>query len=602
MAPSLSPVAPSQRWSLQSYFTAFGAPEYVEFKEALRSDLAALRQKMDSAQFISPCELNQIESLASRFLHLSSYLACLSAEDAASDAVRAEEAGLATLEADLTKIQSCTALLLAALEDSQATALYLDPSLGDATHALQQLRRKGLQLMPAAQEALAADLGVDGVLAWGRLYDTLAGRLSFDMEYPDGRVEPTPMARRRALMSEPDRQVRAAAFSKGQAPWNAHADTFAAALNAIAGTRLSLYSRRRLADFLAEPLADSGMSRATLDALVSALHSERELSRRTLRTAARLQGAPLHFHDLEAPQIAAPPTLSVSWAEACNMVGRAFHSAYPALGHYFDRILESGWIEAEPRSGKRPGAFCTDSPILREQRVFMTHGDTMQDVVTLAHEVGHAWHAHLLRERRLFAAQYPMTLAETASNFGEMLLLEGVSRDPGCDPALAAYLLDQQANRMHAYLLNIPMRYAFEHRFYETRKSGEQSADQLRKMMSETQRDWYGDTLSEEGLDPMFWASKLHFYITGVSFYNFPYAFGFLLSQSLFARFLSEGPSFLPKYEAFLSQTGSGSCEKVALQALGSDITQPAFWVEAIRSLEPMVAAYERLAPSPEST
>jgi oligoendopeptidase F len=114
--------------------------------------------------------------------------------------------------------------------------------------------------------------------------------------------------------------------------------------------------------------------------------------------------------------------------------------------------------------------------------------------------------------------------------------------------------------------------------------------------MNEAQRKLYGDTLLPEGTDPMFWASKMHFFITGVSFYNFPYVFGYLLSQALFARFKTEGTSFLPRYEAFLAATGSASCEKVAHQTLGADLKSVAFWSEALRAMEPTLLEYEKLA------
>jgi oligoendopeptidase F len=202
----------------------------------------------------------------------------------------------------------------------------------------------------------------------------------------------------------------------------------------------------------------------------------------------------------------------------------------------------------------------------------------------------------VLRTHRPLAANYPMTLAETASNFGEMILLDGLERDPGSSPELVAYLLDQQMSRAHAYLINIPMRYEFERRFYTARSAGEVSAAGLREMMSAAQRDWYGTALETDGLDPMFWASKLHFFITGVSFYNFPYVFGYLLSIGLFARFKAEGAAFLPSYERFLARTGSADCETVVRETLGADITKADFWSAAIRSLEPGVSAYEKLS------
>jgi oligoendopeptidase F len=599
--PSTSPAAPD-RWSLDSWFTSFASPDYVAFKTALEQEVASLLQAANTWQADIAAIAQAIcayETMTDRLGHLSAYLGCLSAADANDEAVKADEAWLATLVAEQEKLAACLRGAVAILAETAFETLLTQPGLGGATHAVRRLREEGRHQMPSDLEALASDLNVNGLHAWGRLYDTLTGKMAFAMTFPDGHSESVPMARRRALMSEPDRRLRAAAFEAGQKPWLDHADTLAAGLNGIAGTRLSLYARRGIPHFLDTPLFDGAMSRASLDAMLEAIQTHIELPRRALRTAARLQGTPaLHFYDLEAPQIAAPDEKPLSWNEACATVQRAFHSAYPDLGDYFSRILQQRWIEAEPRAGKRPGAFCTGSRLNHEERIYMTFHGTVHDMVTLAHEAGHAWHSCVLRPARSLASSYPMTLAETASNFAEMILLSGLMSDPALTPGMKAYLLDQEMLRAHAYLVNIPMRYEFEKAFYTERAHGEVSVSRLGELMTNAQQQLYGDTLLADGSDPLFWASKMHFFITGVSFYNFPYVFGYLLSQALFARFQAEGAAFLPRYEAFLAMTGSATCEEVARRTLDADLTSPDFWAEALRAIEPTLAAYEQLGPN----
>jgi oligoendopeptidase F len=596
-----SPPLTPDRWSLDSWFTAFAAPDYAAFKAELVRDVEALKARAsalsdDTAEIVSV--ITAAESLGDRMGHLSSYLGCLSADDANDEAVKADEAWMATLWAESSKSQASLQSALAALSDAAFASVLSDPSIANAEHAVKRMRQEGCQQMKAEMEALAADLNVNGLHAWGRLYDTLSGKMEFPMTFPDGHGETVPMSRRRALMSEPDRRLREAAFHAGQKPWIDHEDTLAAGLNGIAGTRLSLYGHRGIPHFLDTPLFDSGMSRASLDAMLEAIHTHIELPRRAIRQAAKLQGTPaLHFFDLEAPQVKAPDEKSLTWDEACATVDRSFSSAYPKLGDYFREMLRDQWIEAQPRNGKRPGAFCTGSQLKHEERVYMTFHGTVHDMVTLAHEVGHAWHSCVLRPARSYASSYPMTLAETASNFGEMILLSGLMSDPNMTPETKAYLLDQEMLRAHAYLINIPMRYEFEKAFYTERAAGEVSVTRLRELMSEAQCKLYGDTLLPDGTDPMFWASKMHFFITGVSFYNFPYVFGYLLSQALFARFQAEGAAFLPRYEAFLAATGSASCEEVVKQTLGEDLTKPEFWATALRAIEPTLKAYEQLMP-----
>lgn len=594
-----SPISPD-RWSLESWFTAFAAPDYVAFKAELVRDVESLRLRAGKLG-TEVKEIVQViadfETLSDRLGHLSAYLGCLSADDASNEAVKSDEAWISTLEAESMKLSASLRGALAALSDAAFEQVLASPALAGADHAVKRMREEGRHQMAADLEALAADLNVNGLHAWGRLYDTLTGKMVFDMTFPDGHTESVPMARRRALMSEPDRRLREAAFHAGQKPWLDQADTLAAGLNGIAGTRLNLYARRGIPHFLDTPLFDGAMSRASLDAMLAAIHTHIELPRRALRTAAKLQGtSALHYFDLEAPQIAAPEEKPLSWDEACATVERAFTAAYPKLGHYFGGMLQQRWVEAQPRASKRPGAFCTGTQFKHEERIYMTWHGTVHDMVTLAHEAGHAWHSCVLRPARSFAASYPMTLAETASNFGEMILLSGLMSDPSLTPGMKAYLLDQEMLRAHAYLINIPMRYEFEKAFYTERAAGEVSVSRLRELMTEAQRQLYGDTLLPDGTDPMFWAYKMHFHISGISFYNFPYVFGYLLSQALFARFKEEGASFLPRYEAFLAMTGSANCEEVARNTLGADLTSPDFWATALRAIEPTLVEYEKLS------
>lgn len=591
------------RWSLDSWFSGLRKPDYDAFKAALEDEIRNLQARAGAGQGGTAAMAGVIvavEALEERLGHLAAYLGCLSADDATDEAIQAEEASMAMLEAEAAKLRAVLRAALAAVSGPEFEGLLGAKGLAGAGHAVRRMREEGGRQMSAEMEALAADLNVNGLHAWGRLYDTLSGRMEFEMRFPDGHMETVPMARRRALMSEPDRQLREAAFHAGQKPWQEHAVTLAAGLNGIAGTRLSLYRRRGMGDFLDTPLFDGAMSRASLEAMMAAIEAHLDLPRRAVRAAARRQGTPaLHFFDLEAPQIPAPGDTALTWDGACATVEQAFRAAYPGLGAYFREMLDRRWIEAQPRGGKRPGAFCTGSRLHREERIYMTFHGTMHDMVTLAHEAGHAWHSCVLRPARSLAAAYPMTLAETASNFGEMILLSSLRNDPGLTPELKAHLLDQEMLRAHANLLNIPMRYEFEKAFHTERAHGEVPASRLCALMDQAQRRLYGDTLLPDGTDPHFWASKMHFFITGVSFYNFPYVFGYLLSQALYARFQAEGASFLPQYEAFLAASGSATCEEVARQSLGEDLTSPDFWVGAVRAMEPSLLAYETLVSAP---
>lgn len=592
-------------WDLKSYFSQFNGPEMRQFKEALSNDVASLREQAAALPTLTEESadaweqvLTLNEDLSRRMSHLNSYISCLASSDARNEAYLKEEAGLARQRAELAKVR--IELLRGVKDVSEEVFSFLTRrnSLAGAEYYLNRLREEARRIMATEKEVLATDLAVDGIQAWGRLYDTTSSKLEFDMIYPDGKRQRLPMSQRRSLMDHPDRRVRKAAFDGGNASWQAVEDVAAAALNAIGGTRLTLNRYRGVEHFLDIALFQASINRKTLDAMFTALFDNVELPRRILRLKAKQMGQEsIAWFDLGAP-LDLPNQEQFSWDKARRAVGESFLRVYPALGAFFQhQVIGKNWVDWEPRPGKRPGGFCTSSMLSKESRIFMTYNDSLGDVLTLAHESGHAFHGYLMRDIRPYGRSYPMTLAETASTFGEQVLMNGLLDDPGVSDAMKAIILSMEVGHGAIYLLDIPVRYEFEKAFYEERKSGELSVSRLKELMVETQRRVLGGVLESGGEDPYFWASKLHFYITGITFYNFPYTFGFLLSRALYGTFKKQGKDFLRNYEEFLRLTGSDTAENVVRRTLGRDLEQPEFWTEAIKSLEGPLDRLETLSP-----
>jgi oligoendopeptidase F len=596
--------APLMNWDLSPYFPSFDGAEYRAFNEALRIDV---RTATAGAKELEPLRSDNVdawaallvsyEGLSTRLSHVWSYVHALASCDAKNESFRKESSRLAVLGAEMQKLAVELFRGVRDADDDAMGALVAMPSLENAKFYLQRLRDEARLSMDAAREGLAADLGTDGIHAWGRLYDTVAGTLNFEMQWPDGRSERLPMSRRRSLTSNADPLVRKAAFDGGNVAWQGVADVTSAALNAIAGTRHTLYAQRGIQHFLDVAIFDAAISRKTLDAMFEAVEDNAEVARRFLRLKARALGQKqIGWWDLEAP-LPLKSSQEVSWDGAQEMVRGAFSRAYPELSKFFDQVITRNWVEHEPREGKQPGAYCTSSPLINESRVFMTFQGALSDVSTLAHEVGHAYHNWVMRDLRGMARNYPMTLAESASTFAEMVLSDGLLENPEISEEQQAVLLSEQLGDATAFLLDIPVRFQFEKEFYDRRRREEVGTSELSELMTKTQRRIFGDTLAQGGEDPLFWASKLHFYISGVSFYNFPYTFGYLLSRGLYAQFKAEGPAFLPRYERLLKLTGSGLAHDVAKEALGRDLESREFWQEGIRSLESPLNQLEKLLP-----
>lgn len=586
-------------WDMRPYFPSFGGEEYRTFRDALAADIAQLQTDAAALGPANPTNgaawtevLQRLESAFARHRHLGSYLGCLGAADARDETVKRDTAAIAISRAEIEKVFVKLRAAFRAASDAEFGALLESESLSVVAYFLRRTRERSKVSMNSELETLAAELDVTGMSAWGRLYDQLSGTLEFDFAPPGRPAERLPVSRARSLQGDGDPAVRRAALQGANEAWESVSHTTAACLNAISGTRLTLYDRRGIDHFLEPALFDSGLSRKTLDAMFGVARERAEIPRRFLREKARRGGRDrLGFQDLEAPAPGEPPA-RVPFENARERIVAAFERFYPALAEFASMAFDQKWIDWEPRAGKRPGGFCSSSSIIGQSRVFMTYDGALGDVSTLAHELGHAWHSWVMRDMRPWARVYPMTLAETASTFAEQLVIDAVLSDDASSAADKSAVLDGRLQDASAFLLNIPMRFEFESRLYEERASGELGPSRLCELMRDAQKSWYGDSLSEDELDPWFWASKLHFYITGLSFYNFPYTFGYLFSLGIFARAKREGPRFLPTYEALLRSTGSAPAEEVAREHLGVDLEGPEFWNESVDLIEADLDAY----------
>jgi oligoendopeptidase F len=590
-------------WDLTGYFANFEA--YEAFVGELETDCKRLVTSLSSVPALSALSegtwagaVDRYEAILSRFSHASSYVGCLAAAEASVERHQQAESRMARVGSELSKLGLEFVRALRDVDDASFEAFAARPDIASARPAIVRWRREGAHTMAPELESLAADLGNDGLHAWGRLYNRVSSDLTFTMAWPDGRKETLPVAQRRSLMASPDRAVRLAAFEGGNEAWRRASDVCGAALNHIAGTRIVLDARRKRPSAIHAALEQAAISEATLESMMNAVQGAASVSRKVLALKAKAMGrTTVGWFDLEAPFEVGTAEAPIPWEDACARVTRAFHRASPELGAYFDHCVSRRWIDFAPRGGKRPGAFCTSSEVTDETRIFMTYQGTAGDVSTLAHEAGHAFHAEAMRGIRPLARQYPMTLAESASTFGELLLADSLRKEGAIDDATRARMLGESLGDAVAFLLDIPVRYTFERAFYEERKRGEVSVARISELMATAQRRVLGNVLEPGAEDPLFWASKLHFFLTDISFYNFPYTFGFLLSRALFQRYLEEGTAFMPKWVAFLRETGQADAHVVAARTLGEDLESEAFWRRAIASLEPDLAELEVLAP-----
>lgn len=494
------------------------------------------------------------------------------------------------LQATLAQCLKPMALFWVTVPEAQLRQLLQDPELFELAYDIRHARRLQDQCLSLESEQLIEGLAVDGLLAWGDLYDNLVGRLS-----PRVEGEAMGLAQADNLLSHPDRARRAHAWHGIQAAWGAEQETVAAILNAINGWRNELAAQRgrqRLLDALDLSCHQGHLERRTLATLMGEADTHKELGRRALRA----MGSALGIVDFAPWDLYAPPpatsSVAISLAEALRLVADAFESFDPEMGRFVHLMAERGWIDANPSESRRSGAYCTEYAEPAEPRVFMTFEGTLDNVITLAHELGHAWHSWLLRDLPLEQREYPKTLAETASLFAETLVREALyaqmeTREQRLDIAW------MDGERAASMLLDVPSRFDFERALVAARGQGYVGASQLRAMMKSAKEQWYGDSLSQ--YDELFWASKGHFSIADLGFYNYPYLFGYLFSLGLYAQKERAGSDFVDAYRALITDTGRMSAEALVEKYLGVDIREPAFWQESLRYVEETVSRLERL-------
>ncbi|HHF3111687.1 TPA: M3 family oligoendopeptidase [Vibrio diabolicus] len=472
-----------------------------------------------------------------------------------------------------------------------------NPDISGQAFSILNSRKLADTRLSNAEEQLLAAMSVDGKSAWGNLYDNLTGSLKVKLEYADGKSEELGFSQAASILYGSEFERQEAAWRGVQDAMQTHQESFAAILNALAGWRLTENKKRstkREVHFLEPSLHGSRIQAETLNTMMTVAKDSRAIGQK-----AGLLMAKVHGLDEMKPwnHLAAMPALSgeakvYDFDEAIDVICEAFETVNPEMSEFVRLMVQNGWIDAAPNARKRLGAYCTKLPATRTPLVFMTWSGSRSELMTLAHELGHAFHNWVIRDLPLCQTYYPMTLAETASIFAENIVRDHlISKAESVDEKLE--MLWEELSSALALMINIPVRYEFEKSFYERRQDGEFTADEFCELMSETWKEWYGDVMSEP--DPYFWASKLHFSIDSVSFYNYPYLFGFLFSKGIYAQRETKGEAFYTDYINLLRDTGCMMAEDVVEKHLSMDLTQPTFWQQSVELVREKVDEFERL-------
>ncbi|MEW9049542.1 MAG: M3 family oligoendopeptidase [Neobacillus sp.] len=576
----------SDVWNLEGLFK--GGSESLEFAKHLELTSQLIEQFQAKVNNWTPLHstedqaylielLEDFEKAGKKLRQAGAFVGCLQAQNTEDKKAYALEAKVTGLSASFqTALGALDSLLASFTEDVWSQILEAEP-LKEVTYSLSERRERAKDKLSKEEEAVISALAVDGYHSWGQLYDLLVGKIKIPVE-ENGEMKHLSVGQAFNKFSSPDRRVREAVFKNWEQAWGDQADYFAKTLNHLSGFRLNVYKKRGWEEVLKEPLSINRMKKETLETMWAVISENKQLLVDYLNRKAKLLGIEkLSWFDLDAPY--GKTESKVSYQDGAKFIEQNFALFGEKMSAFATKAFEEQWIEAEDRPGKAPGGFCTGFPESEESRIFMTYSGTPSNVSTLAHELGHGFHSYAMRGVHYLNRGYAMNVAETASTFAEMIVADAAVKNAKNEEEKLV-LLDDKIQRTVALLMNIHARFIFETRFYEERKQGLVSVEKLNELMEAAQKEAYCDAL--EQYHPLFWASKLHFFITGVPFYNFPYTFGYLFSLGIYAQALEEGKGYEEKYIALLRDTASMTVEDLAAKHLQVDLTQKDFWEKAV--------------------
>ena len=567
-------------WNLDPIYKGFDDPAFEADLKALKENVAAFTEFTAALEQTEPAEglkrgialEETIQSIANK---LGEYAMLRQSAD-----TRNPEAGshmgrimavLSGVAAPMAAFESWASKLPDLMELVRA-----DESLRDYEFLFANMADSSRYLLPGIGEAVMAKMRMSGGDAWGDLQSYLTSTVPVSY-----RGTTTNLSAIRNLAYDPDPAVRKDAYEAEIACYERIRDAVAFALNSIKLETISDCQLRGYESPLARTLKHSNMKKETLDAMLSAMDEYSPKFWQYLKAKAKALGHEngLPWYDLFAPMGNSSTKFTTEDAKA--FLVEQFTGFDQELADMVATAFDEAWIDFYPRDGKRGGAFCAGVECLGQSRILTNFDGMFTDVVTLAHELGHAFHNQCIRDHRPLNHDYSMPLAETASTFNECVVMaSAIAKASGKDEKIA--LIESQLQDLTQVICDIYSRFRFEAMVFENREEKFMDAATLCGFMEQAQKQSYGDGLDHNCLHPYMWVCKSHYY--GPTFYNFPYAFGALFARGLYAQFEKDGTAFVPKYKKLLHTTPVATAEDTAKVA-DIDLTDKEFWRGALQTV-----------------
>lgn len=490
----------------------------------------------------------------------------------------------------LQKLQALQALMVAGNVKFEKWLLLvedLEGKIGQSDllteHAflISEIIRKSKYSLDENTESIIAQMRNTGSRAFDTLQKKVASAIT-EKVILDGEEKELPLQAIRNLAMEKDADKRKAGYEAEMKAYKKNEEWSAAALNGIKGEALTLSKLRGYKSPLEQTLVNSRMNQETLDAMLSAIKDSLPKFREYFKTKAELLGHKngLPFYDIFAPMGNADVSFPLEKGQ--KLVLEQFATFSQELHDMAKRAFDNRWIDVEPRKGKAGGAFCAPVLTLKESRILLNYTGKLNNAITMAHELGHAFHNKNMFNESILNYGSPMPLAETASIFCETIVKNAALKEANDEELFS--ILEVAIQGYSQVIVDIYSRFLFETALFEKREDGALSPTQFQELMMAAQKESYGDGLDPEYLHPYMWMNKPHYYMPDRDFYNFPYSFGLLFAKGLYAKYKEMGDAFVPKLNNLLASTGKMDIVSVA-KLLDVDVTDQAFWQASLNEI-----------------
>lgn len=569
-------------WSLDALYTGYDDPNFTKDMQGLQQLINDLNEMLkhlsheDELKSLTEI-LKKQEQLALCSGKLGSYLSLRQSTDTSDAQTVALLGQLNQTASEGTKALAQMDGFIQACADIDKV-IQQSEYLKEYEYLLKETKQDGKYRLSDDVEAVISKLNISAGDAWSNLQEYLTSTL--EVAYQNKTLT---LSEVRNLAYDNDPEVRKAAYEAELKAYAPISESVAFALNNIKSQVNTICNLRGFKSPLDMTLYYSRMERKTLEAMMEAITAALPMFHSYLKRKAELLGHKdgLPWYDLFAPlNITQKAAEKYTVEEAKAYLVKHFAPFAKDLTAMIETAFACEWIDFYPRKGKVGGAFCANLPFIKQSRVLTNYDGELGDIVTLAHELGHAYHGMMIEDHRILNTDYSMPVAETASTFNENIIMNAAITEES-DPLQRLILIEKQLQDLTQIICDIYSRYTFESNVFEKRKNSFMFAGELCDMMRKAQQEAYGDALDHNCLHPYMWINKSHYYSASLSFYNFPYAFGGLFARGLVARYEKEGEAFVDKYRAMLKATTVSHVEDVAAM-VGIDLRQRSFWEESL--------------------